>query len=54
MVLYMGFEVMFCIVLMNLLVGLAVSDIASLMKGGRRDLLRAQVSLVDHVLVMMT
>ena len=54
MVLYVGFEVMFCIVLMNLLVGLAVSDIDSLMKGGRRDLLRAQVRLVDHVLDMMT
>ena len=54
MVLYMGFEVMFCIVLMNLLVGLAVSDIDSLMKGGRRDLLRAQVRLVDHVLDMLT
>lgn len=44
------FVLMFCIVIMNLLVGLAVSDINKLMKTGNRDQLIAQIELVSLVL----
>ena len=35
---------------MNLLVGLSVSDISTLMKTGKRDQLRSQIELISYVL----
>ena len=43
------FILVFCLVIMNLLVGLAVSDIRQLTKSGKRDQLVAQVELICSV-----
>jgi len=43
------FVLVFSIVIMNLLVGLAVSDISALLKSGKRDQLIAQVELINYV-----
>merc|ERR1719219_1693545 len=43
------FILVFCLVIMNLLVGLAVSDINKLTKTGKRDQLLAQVELICSV-----
>ena len=43
------FILVFCLVIMNLLVGLAVSDIHLLMKDGKRRQLLAQVELISSV-----
>lgn len=43
------FVLIFSIVIMNLLVGLAVSDISALLKSGKRDQLIAQVELINYV-----
>ena len=43
------FILVFCLVIMNLLVGLAVSDITKLTKSGKRDQLVAQVELICSV-----
>ena len=43
------FILVFCLVIMNLLVGLAVSDIRQLTKTGKRDQLVAQVELICSV-----
>jgi len=44
-----AFVLVFSIVIMNLLVGLAVSDISALLKTGKRDQLIAQVELINYV-----
>ena len=44
-----SFILVFCLVIMNLLVGLAVSDITKLTKTGKRDQLLAQVELICSV-----
>ena len=44
------FILVYCLVIMNLLVGLAVSDINQLMKTGKRDQLIAQIELISSVL----
>ena len=43
------FVLIFSIVIMNLLVGLAVSDIDALWKTGKRDKLIAQIELIHYV-----
>ena len=43
------FILVFCLVIMNLLVGIAVSDIRQLMKSGRRDEHLSQVELISSV-----
>ena len=43
------FILVFCLVIMNLLVGIAVSDINHLMKSGKRNQLLAQVELISSV-----
>eukprot|EP00092_Neocalanus_flemingeri_P028468 GFUD01030913.1.p1 GENE.GFUD01030913.1~~GFUD01030913.1.p1 ORF type:complete len:752 (+),score=115.18 GFUD01030913.1:114-2369(+) len=43
------FVLIFSIVIMNLLVGLAVSDISALWKTGKRDQLIAQIELIHYV-----
>ena len=43
------FILVFCLVIMNLLVGLAVSDIHLLMKDGKRRQLLARVELISFV-----
>ena len=43
------FILMFCLVTMNLLVGIAVSDISQLVKTSKRDQLMAQVELANAV-----
>ena len=43
------FTLVFCLVIMNLLVGIAVSDIRQLMKTAKRDHLLAQVELISSV-----
>ena len=44
------FILVFCLVIMNLLVGIAVSDIGKIIKTSKRDHLMAQVELVELVL----
>merc|ERR1719219_405835 len=46
---HITFILVFCLVIMNLLVGLAVSDITKLTKTGKRDQLLAQVELICSV-----
>ena len=43
------FILVFCLVIMNLLVGLAVSDIHFLLKSGKREQLLARVELISSV-----
>ena len=43
------FTLVFCLVIMNLLVGIAVSDIRQLMKTAKRDHLLSQVELISSV-----
>ena len=44
-----AFILVFSLVIMNLLVGLAVSDINALYKTGKRDQLIAQIELINYV-----
>ena len=44
------FILVFCLVISNLLVGLAVSDIDSLLKTGKRDQLISQIEIISSVL----
>ena len=44
------FTLLFCIVVMNLLVSIAIADISKLMKRGNRDQLISQIDLITTVL----